>query len=78
LAAALFLFAAWPVLLMAQSPERVYRLGHLAPTAISERLTREFSLPELAKLGFVESQNIEFRTTRLPSRPCAQLGPKRL
>ena len=30
LAAVLYLFAAWPMLATAQSPERVYRLGHLA------------------------------------------------
>src|SRR5262245_28256039 len=60
LAAVLFLFASWPVLVTAQSPERVHRLGHLAPTASSERATREFSLPELAKLGFVEGRNLEF------------------
>src|SRR5262249_49453391 len=60
LAAALFLFAAWPMLATAQSPERVYRLGHLAQAPDSERITREFSLPELAKLGFVEGRNLEF------------------
>src|SRR5215475_1749141 len=60
LAAALYHFAAWPIPATAQSPERVYRLGHLAQTADSERLTREFSLPELAMLGFVEGRNLEF------------------
>ena len=60
LAAALYLFAAWPMLATAQSPERVYRLGHLAQTGDSELSTREFSLPELAKLGFVEGRNLEF------------------
>src|SRR5262245_37536013 len=60
LAAALYLFAAWPILATAQSPERVYRLGHLAQATDSERITREFSLPELAKLGFVEGRNLEF------------------
>src|SRR5262245_10577261 len=60
LAAALYLFAAWPMLATAQSPERVYRVGHLAQTGDSELSTREFSLPELAKLGFVEGRNLEF------------------
>ena len=60
LAAVLYLFAAWPILATAQSPERVYRLGHLAQSEVSERTTREFSLPELARLGFVEGRNLEF------------------
>jgi len=42
----------------AQSPERVYRLGILALTAGSERGIREVTLPELAKLGFVEGRNL--------------------
>jgi len=55
-----FLLTAILVSANAQDAERVYRLGHLAPTASSERATREFSLPELAKLGFVEGRNLEF------------------
>src|SRR5215510_5150802 len=50
--------AAWPVPAWAQPAERVYRLGHLAETGDSERLTREFSLPVLAELGFVEGRNL--------------------
>jgi ABC-type uncharacterized transport system substrate-binding protein len=45
---------------LAQAPNRVYRLGHLAPSAISETLTREIALPELARLGFVEGRNLVF------------------
>jgi ABC-type uncharacterized transport system substrate-binding protein len=52
------LFAAGPIPVMAQSPERVYRLGHLAQTAQAERLTREFTLVALAELGFVEGRNL--------------------
>lgn len=44
----------------AQSPERVYRLGHLANSADSETFTRQITLPELAKLGFVEGRNLVF------------------
>jgi len=44
----------------AQSPNRVYRLGHLAPTQDSEILTRDITLRELAKLGFVEGRNLVF------------------
>jgi putative ABC transport system substrate-binding protein len=43
----------------AQSSERIHRLGHLAEVLDSERLTREYSLPELAKLGFVEGRNLQ-------------------
>jgi putative ABC transport system substrate-binding protein len=44
----------------AQAPNRVYRLGHLANSPLSEALTRELTLPELAKLGFVEGRNLVF------------------
>jgi putative ABC transport system substrate-binding protein len=44
----------------AQAPGRVYRLGHFGNSAIGETLTREITLPELAKLGFVEGRNLVF------------------
>ena len=44
----------------AQTPGRVYRLGHLGQPGPSELLSREIVLPELAKLGFVESRNLVF------------------
>ncbi len=44
----------------AQTPNRIYRLGHLANSALNETVTREVSLPELAKLGFVEGRNLVF------------------
>ena len=50
---------ACPPMARGQSPDRVFRLGHIAQTLDSERLTRDFSLPELAKLGFVEGRNLE-------------------
>jgi putative ABC transport system substrate-binding protein len=54
----------WPLVAgtrpaLAQTPNRVYRLGHLG-LAISETITRETTLPELAKLGFVEGRNLVF------------------
>ncbi len=52
--------AAWPTLLRAQAPGRVYRLGHLGNAASTEALTRETTLPELARLGFVEGRNLIF------------------
>src|SRR5262245_16968198 len=54
-----FLLTAWLIPANAQDPDRVYRLGHLALTADSERRTHEFALPELAQLGFVEGQNLK-------------------
>lgn len=44
----------------AQVPGRVYRLGHLANSIVSERASRELLLPELAKLGFVDGKNLVF------------------
>lgn len=49
-----------PTLARAQTPGRVYRLGHLADSARTEALTRETTLPELARLGFVEGRNLIF------------------
>jgi len=54
-----FLLTASLVAANAQDPDRVYRLGHLALTADSERRTHEFALPELAQLGFVEGRNLK-------------------
>ena len=45
---------------LAQTPNRVYRLGHLANAADSETFTRQITLPELARLGFVEGRNLVF------------------
>lgn len=42
----------------AQTPGKVYRLGVLAATERSIELTRRVTLPELAKLGFVEGRNL--------------------
>ena len=57
--------ATWPLVagampVLAQTPGRVYRLGHLGNAATSETLTREITLPELAKFGFVEGRNLVF------------------
>ena len=45
---------------LAQTPNRVYRLGHLGNSPLSQAFDREITLPELAKLGFVEGRNLVF------------------
>ena len=57
--------ATWPLVAgtrptFAQAPGRTYRLGHLSNSVPSEAATREITLPELAKLGFVEGRNLIF------------------
>jgi len=57
--------AAWPLVAdgipaLAQTPNRIYRLAHLSNSADSETFTRQISLPELARLGFVEGRNLVF------------------
>jgi putative ABC transport system substrate-binding protein len=49
----------------AQEPGRVYRIGVLSPSAGSIESVRRNTLPELAKLGFVEGRNlvVEERST---------------
>ena len=51
---------ALPLAARAQTPNRIYRLGHLANSADSETFTRQITLPELARLGFVEGRNLVF------------------
>ena len=51
---------AFPLAAHAQTPTRAYRLGHLANSADSEAFTRQVTLPELARLGFVEGRNLVF------------------
>ena len=52
--------AAWPLAARAQTPNRIYRLGHIGSVATSEAFTRQITLPELARLGFVEGRNLVF------------------
>ena len=42
----------------APGAEKVYRLGDLEPTAASAEITRNTTVPELAKLGFQEGTNL--------------------
>ena len=42
----------------AQVSDRVYRLAHLANSAESETALRAITLPELARMGFVEGRNL--------------------
>ena len=51
---------AFPLAARAQTPNRIYRLGHLANASDSEAFTRQITLPELARLGFVEGRNLVF------------------
>ena len=51
---------AWSLAARAQTPNRIYRLGHLAHSSNSEASSRQIILPELARLGFVEGRNLVF------------------
>jgi putative ABC transport system substrate-binding protein len=51
---------AFPLAIRAQMPNRIYRLGHLANSSDAEAFTRQITLPELARLGFVEGRNLVF------------------
>ena len=51
---------AFPFTARAQTPNRIYRLAHISNSADSETFTRQITLPELAKLGFVEGRNLVF------------------
>ena len=51
---------AFPLAIRAQTPNRIYRLGHLAHSSDFEAYTRQIMLPELARLGFVEGRNLVF------------------
>ena len=42
----------------ATAAEKSYRLGDLEPTATSAEVTRNTTVPELAKLGFREGANL--------------------
>jgi putative ABC transport system substrate-binding protein len=55
-----FAAASLPLCAHAQTSNRMYRLAHLANSAASEAYTRQITLPELARLGFVEGRNLVF------------------
>ena len=46
----------------AQEPDRTWRIGVLTPTVVAASTIHQFTLPELARLGFVEGQNLTLRT----------------
>lgn len=58
--AAAWLLVAGAMPALAQTPNRIYRLGHLANSALSEASARQIILPELARLGFAEGRNLVF------------------
>ena len=45
----------------AQEPDRIWHVGALTPTTTSIDTIRRVTLPELAKLGFVEGRNLTFQ-----------------
>ncbi len=47
-----------PPRLLAQTPEKVWRVGLLTPNRLGAPTLRQLNLPELAKLGFVEGRNL--------------------
>jgi putative tryptophan/tyrosine transport system substrate-binding protein len=47
-----------PTPLLAQTPEKVWRVGLLTGNQLGARSLRQLNLPELAKLGFVEGRNL--------------------
>jgi ABC-type uncharacterized transport system substrate-binding protein len=51
---------ALPLAARAQRANHIYRLGHLAAASEPEAITRQITLPELARLGFVEGRNLIF------------------
>jgi putative ABC transport system substrate-binding protein len=58
--AAPWLLAVSAMPVQAQTPGRIYRLGHISNSAKSDATSRKIILPELAKLGFVEGRNLVF------------------
>src|SRR5262245_39970323 len=48
----------WPQVTRAQQAGKTYRLGILSPATVSIDSIRSVTLPELAKAGFVEGQNL--------------------
>jgi putative ABC transport system substrate-binding protein len=58
--AAAWLLAVSAMPAQAQTPGRIYRLGHISNSAISAANSRKIILPELSKLGFVEGRNLVF------------------
>src|SRR5262245_6448573 len=49
---------AWPMEMRAQQGGKVHRLGVLSPSSASVASIRAVTIPELAKAGFTEGQNL--------------------
>jgi putative tryptophan/tyrosine transport system substrate-binding protein len=62
-----FLAAAVPLRVWAQPGGRVHRLGALLPAAEVARSFREATIPELARLGFMEGHNLTVDARLVPS-----------
>ena len=63
--------AAWPLSARAQPAGKVYGLGVLSPSTTSIDNIRSVTLPELAKAGFIEGQNliVDARAGSAPQLP---------
>jgi putative ABC transport system substrate-binding protein len=61
-AALLLLVAGWAAASVLPAAGKTWRIGVLAPSSLSVALIREQTLPELAKEGFVEGQNLVVET----------------
>src|SRR6476659_8628602 len=66
--------AAWSGGVWAQPAERVHRLGALLPAARVGRSFRDATVPELAKLGFVEGRNLVIDARLAPSGQMADIA----
>ena len=60
----------------AQGPDRVWRVGVLRPTRPVVDLLRQFTLPELARIGFVEGRNLTLRLGRRRLAPGGDAPPR--
>jgi putative tryptophan/tyrosine transport system substrate-binding protein len=67
---------------LAQTPERVWRVGLLPPNQFGALNFRRLNLPELARLGFVEGRNLSVQVfsaddvyDRLPARAATSTIP---
>jgi putative ABC transport system substrate-binding protein len=67
---------------LAQTPERVWRVGLLTPNQFGALNFRRLNLPELARLGFVEGRNLSVQVfsaddvyDRLPARAATSTIP---
>src|SRR5688500_17856088 len=51
----------FPTPVTPQTPEKVWRVSALTPNQFGASTIQQMTLPELAKLGFVEGRNLSYR-----------------